>query len=71
MGHTIKRCKEPIKEDENAPTGGQEGQGFGAADASAGAGGDWNAGTTTNGAAHNDWEVATPAEVTVSGGGGW
>ena len=47
-------------------------RGFGAADTTGGGGGggDWNAGAT-NGAAHNDWEVAIPSEpVTVGGGGG-
>ena len=67
MGHTVRRCKEPIKEDENAPpaTGGG---GFGPVDTSKGGSG-WDDGAATGGSAHNDWEVSG-ASVSV-GGGGW
>ena len=84
MGHTIKRCKQPIKEDENA--GGADtgaGEAFGDAgaggfdagtggfDAGAGTGGgDWNT-PAASGSAHNDWEVSQPAPVAVGGGSAW
>ena len=50
MGHTVKRCKEPIKEDNGF--GGGDDAGFGGGeDAGFGAGGDGGAGWETPGAA--------------------
>ena len=71
MGHTVKRCKQPIKEEEGAAAGAQENLGFGTTDtATGGGGGGWDNGTgAPGGSAHNDWETSTPAPVAV--GGGW
>jgi hypothetical protein len=66
-GHTIKRCKEPIKEEESAPAAdyGESGAGdFGAGD---NGGSDWNPPAPTGISAHNEWESG-PAPVAVSAG---
>lgn len=83
MGHTVKKCKQPIKEDENAaPAGGfgdASGGGFGdtatfgdAPAADAGASGGWDNPAPTGGSAHNDWETGNSNAVAVGGAGdGW
>ena len=81
MGHTVKRCKEPIKEDENAggpPAGEPFGDaggfdtGAGGFDSGTGGGsGEWETPAATGGSAHNEWETSKPAPVAVGGGGGW
>ena len=73
MGHTVKRCPQPIKENENA--GGDAGFGNSGFDAPAPAdtstaGGDWNNADAAAGSGHNDWEKSNPT-VAVGGGSGW
>lgn len=78
MGHTIARCKEPIKEKENAPAAGGDGfvdaadGGFSDAGANDGAtAGGWDDGAASGAATGgNAWESNTSA-VTVSAGSGW
>ena len=71
MGHTVKRCKQPIKEDAGAADG-KEDVGFDTADTNTGGGG-WDGGAAaTGGSANNDWEnaaSATPVAVAVADGG--
>jgi hypothetical protein len=71
-GHTIKRCKQPIKEQENTNPSGDGDGGFGdAADSGAGAGGGgWDDKPAADSGAGGDWETQA-APVAVSGGGGW
>lgn len=78
MGHTHKRCKQPLKEElqtggatGGAPAGATGGSGgFETADAGATAGGGWEAAdATTSGAGQNDWE--TSSTVAVTAGGKW
>ena len=69
MGHGVKRCKLPLKEEDGA-TGGQENLGFDSADTKAGGGGGWEDGAAaTGGSANNDWEnAASGTPVAVAGG---
>lgn len=75
-GHTVKRCKQPIKEQENAgPTGGDAasfGNSGGFDNANGGAGGDWNqSGDTGASAGQQDWEKVVPEAPAAAAGGGW
>ena len=79
MGHTIKRCKQPIKEDENAPGAAEtfgdaaagafdSGAGAGDFDAPAAGGNEWDtSAAATGGSAHNDWETSQPVAVAAVG----
>jgi hypothetical protein len=71
MGHTVRRCKQPIKEDE-AATGGTENVGFDTAEVTTPGGGNgWDKdAATTGGSANNEWENTAPAPI-AAGGGGW
>lgn len=86
-GHTIKRCKQPIKEQENARPSGDaagSGQGFGNADSGnvGSGGGDWDKPDGGSADAGGDaWDSgkvtgqndweSNAAPVAVGGGGGW
>ena len=67
MGHTIKRCKQPIKEEEK--TGGDGGFGDAGASKTDGGSGGWNsgAGAADSGSGQASWE-SKPAGVIA---GGW
>ena len=73
MGHTIRRCKEPIKEDVGAADG-KENLGFDTAGTNTGGNG-WDDGAAASGgSANKDWEntaSATPVAVPSGGGSGW
>ena len=64
MGHTIKRCKQPIKEEEGGDTG------FGGEDAGFGGGGFGNDAGAGFNSGHNDWETGSAAPAVAVGGGG-
>ena len=73
MGHGLKRCPEPIKEDKN--TGGDAGFGNSGFDAPApadtgAASAGWNDADAGAGSGHNDWMKSTPT-VAVGGGSSW
>lgn len=63
-GHTVKRCPQPLKEEPVVENGGHGG--FGAAEPSADAGGEWQDNSTATGG--NDWEDNT-AKIPAFGGG--
>jgi hypothetical protein len=75
MGHTVKRCKQPIKDEEG---GSMENDGGFGGESSGGGGGGWEQPVATGGSGQPEWEsnnADTPAfggaAPVAAVGGGW